>query len=376
MHDRGMSLSRSPVKRGERRHKKKQHMDGETDDSGSHKISDDHKREDKVPSYDEKNEEQLKQLHSEIERLEDRKSQVEIFLEEKVDEVNKLSKRNEELEIQLNKEQEDCKRITSKIKKFVRAHGRYLKAQEELKRSQARFERLGDQLGSDILKPGANEEDSSVNILSDVELNGGSRRSPMNDEMKNHASPFKKRTHVLSATSEEAKTGNSQKRGRFSAIFSRSEKLIRSEGPTIHPEMDNKDPEPMKAGQNKKDVHKSLMDDYKMKRGKVNYGGINPSDKVKSSEGGRSLPSTSIAAHAADELIEAIETEEKSDAMDVYVAYENGASDNKATLPLPPPPVNQIAYKQYEADDEDVDVEKVDNEMLDIDLNGEVEIEE
>jgi len=30
---------------------------------------------------------------------------------------------------------------------------------------------------------------------------------------------------------------------------------------------------------------------------------------------------------------------------------------------------------QYEGDDEDVDVEKVDSEMLDIDLNGEVEIE-
>ncbi|KAJ6807117.1 zinc finger CCCH domain-containing protein 13 isoform X1 [Iris pallida] len=239
--------------------------------------------------------------------------------------------------------------------------------------SQARFERLGDQLGSDILKPGTNEEDSSVNILSDVELNGGSRRSPRKDEMENNASPFKKRTHVLSTTSEEAKTGNTQKRGRFSAIFSRSEKLNRSEGPTIHQETDNKDTEPMKAVQNKKDVHKLLMDDYKMKRGKNNYGSINPSDKVKSSEGGRSLPSTSIAAHAVDELIE---IEERSEALDAYVAYENGASDNKATLPLPPPPVNQIAYKQYEGDDEDVDVEKVDNEMLDIDLNSEVEIEQ
>ena len=76
-----------------------------------------------------------------------------------------------------------------------------------MSRSQARLQRFGDQLGSDISKPGANEEDSSVNIPSDKELNGDNRRTPRNDEMKNDASSVKKRPYVLSATSEEARVG-------------------------------------------------------------------------------------------------------------------------------------------------------------------------
>lgn len=36
----------------------------------------------------------------------------------------------------------------------------------------------------------------------------------------------------------------------------------------------------------------------------------------------------------------------------------------------------RLCFWQYEGDDEEVDVEKVDSEMLDIDLNSEVEIEQ
>ncbi|RRT80866.1 hypothetical protein B296_00014162, partial [Ensete ventricosum] len=101
--------------RSERRHRKKQHTDGESDVSDSFKGSDgpeDRKKEDKTSSYDEKD------------GLE----------EQKVDEAHKLSSRIADLESQLSKEQEDCRRTTSKIKKFIKAHGRYMKAQEELKR--------------------------------------------------------------------------------------------------------------------------------------------------------------------------------------------------------------------------------------------------
>ncbi|RWW12613.1 hypothetical protein BHE74_00019477 [Ensete ventricosum] len=123
----------------ERRHRKKQHTDGESDVSDSFKGSDgpeDRKKEDKTSSYDEKDglEEQLKQLQLDIEMLDDHKSQLVIFLEEKVDEAHKLSSRIADVESQLSKEQEDCRRTTSKIKKFIKAHGRYMKAQEELKR--------------------------------------------------------------------------------------------------------------------------------------------------------------------------------------------------------------------------------------------------
>ena len=67
----------------------------------------------------------------------------------------------------------------------------------ELCRSQARFERLGDLLASDILKRGANEEVSSINV--DEDPNGPYERSP-------NAATAKKRS-ILYATSEEAKAG-------------------------------------------------------------------------------------------------------------------------------------------------------------------------
>ncbi|CAN6237203.1 unnamed protein product, partial [Urochloa humidicola] len=87
-----------------------------------------------------------------------------------------ISSRVNDLDLQLRKEKEECHRMTSKIKKFLKAHARFLKAQEELKRSQARFERLGDLLASDILKRGANEEVSSINVGEDP--NGPYERSP------------------------------------------------------------------------------------------------------------------------------------------------------------------------------------------------------
>jgi len=62
---------------------------------------------------------------------------------------------------------------------------------------------------------------------------------------------------------------------------------------------------------------------------------------VKGSDAGRILPSTSIAAHVVDELIEAIETEDRS---------ENAVVDNKANssymLPSPPPPIDLNVYRQ------------------------------
>jgi hypothetical protein len=63
-------------------------------------------------------------------------------------------------------------------------------------RSQARFERLGDLLASDILKRGANEEGSSINVDED----------PSGYERSLNAAAPKKRSFPYS-TSEEAKAG-------------------------------------------------------------------------------------------------------------------------------------------------------------------------
>ncbi|XP_020268753.1 zinc finger CCCH domain-containing protein 13 isoform X2 [Asparagus officinalis] len=382
--DRGNSFSRSPIRRSEREYRRKQHVDGESDRSESLKASDgaeNPKKQDKVSTYD-KNcdfEEQLKQVQSDIVRLEEHKSQLKNFLEEKIVEEHKLSGRIEDLEIQLNKEQEDCKRITSRIKQFVRAYGRYLKAQEELTRSQTRLQRLGDQLGSDISKSGANEEDLSVNIPSDEDPNWDNRRSPRNgsnEETKRDALSVKKRPYILSATSGETRVGNSQKRGRLSGSVSRSEKIIGSEGPGHLSENYNKEKESKKMIEKNKEVNKSISDDYK--RVKNHKSGNVTLDKiaVKGSEVRRIRPSTSIAANAVDELFEANEMEDRSEAMEVTAVYDDNKTDT-SYMPLPPPPprIDLNAYKQYEDDDEDVDVEKVESEMLDFDLNGEVEIE-
>ncbi|XP_038988183.1 zinc finger CCCH domain-containing protein 13-like isoform X2 [Phoenix dactylifera] len=382
-HDRGSSPSRSPIKRSERRYRKKQRVDGESDVSGSFKISDgseDIKKGDKVSFYNEKIdlEEQLKQIQLDIEMLDDHKSELEIFLEEKVDEAQKLSSRIEDLESKLNKEQEDRKRITLKMKKFIKAHRHYMKAQEELKRSQARFQKLGDQLSSDMLKTSANEEESSVNVVSDAEPDddGDHQISSRNDLLRNDVSSAKRRSFVDPATSEEAKIGNSRKRGRYSDIITKSEKLMKSEGPAPNSEHNSKGTDTTKTVLIN---NKSLTDDYKHKQGNFDSASTAPMDKVKGSESRRSLPSTSMAANAVDELIEAIEMEEKAEAIEIAKDFEDGDVLNRtksAYMPPPPPPVTQNAYKQYEGDDEDVDVEKVDAEMVDIDIDSEVEIEQ
>lgn len=73
-------------------------------------------------------------------------------------------------------------------------------------RSQVRLQKLGDQLGSDISRNGANEEDS-INILSDGENIGSPVTSPHN-ELQNDASPGKKRLCVNLYPSEEPKQGD------------------------------------------------------------------------------------------------------------------------------------------------------------------------
>jgi hypothetical protein len=66
----------------------------------------------------------------------------------------------------------------------------------DLCRSQARFERLGDLLRSDILKRGANEEASSIHIDEDP---NAYERNPKATAAKKSPIPY--------STSDEAKAG-------------------------------------------------------------------------------------------------------------------------------------------------------------------------
>ncbi|KAJ1260452.1 hypothetical protein BS78_10G233700 [Paspalum vaginatum] len=205
--DRGSSRSTSPIRKRERKHSKSPDG-GKTDTSESFRTSDDEDRgkDERYLSNDEKNgsEAKLKQLHLDMQALLEDKSKLEAILEKATDEERKLYSRVDDLEMQLNKEKEDCQRMTSKTKKLIKAHMRYMKAQEDLKRSQARFERLADLLASDILKPGTKEQDSP-GIAANEDPYNVNEMSP-SDQRQNHISASRKRAITL-PSSEEAKTG-------------------------------------------------------------------------------------------------------------------------------------------------------------------------
>ncbi|KAJ3679404.1 hypothetical protein LUZ60_017415 [Juncus effusus] len=219
--DRGSSLSRSPVRR-ERR------LDGERErESGSFNSLEEGERETTKREIRNPNSQtddrdnllkQIKQLEMDIDMLNDDKYDLELLLEDKHEEEEKLLNKIEDLELQLTKEQQESKRITSNLKKFVRAHNRYIKAQEELKRSQERMERLGELLGPEISKK---DEDSSENVA-----HGNLQKSPLNNNNYNNndISSVRKRPFVNQDTSEEAKEGNSRKREKYNEAVTKSER--------------------------------------------------------------------------------------------------------------------------------------------------------
>ncbi|XP_048539555.1 zinc finger CCCH domain-containing protein 13-like isoform X1 [Triticum urartu] len=210
-HSRGSSQSRSPIRKSDRRPKKK--VDGDkSDSSGSFNTSEneDRKKDDIHSSSDEKDdgEAKLKQIALDMKALHEDKSKLQTILDKKIDEAGILSGRVDDLESQLNKEKEDCERMTSKIKKLIKAYGRYVKAQDDLKRSQGRFERLADSLASDSLKSGTKEQGSSVNAGNDDPYNAY-EMSP-DDQRQKNGSAARKRSAALS-TSEEEKTGKKRR---------------------------------------------------------------------------------------------------------------------------------------------------------------------
>lgn len=75
-------------------------------------------------------------------------------------------------------------------------------------RSQVRLQRFGDQLVSDISRIGANEEDLSVDIVSNGENTGHPPITKHNLELSD-ASPRRKRLHVEEDAVEELKQGSS-----------------------------------------------------------------------------------------------------------------------------------------------------------------------
>ncbi|XP_057956496.1 zinc finger CCCH domain-containing protein 13 [Malania oleifera] len=365
----GYSPSRSLGKK--RKRWNKQQLDGQSDHSGSLKSSsgtEDQAREEKKTSSDSKYvlEEQLKQVLLDIDKHEDQKGQLLSYLEDRGQEVDSLASRIQELESQLYKEKEECKRITSKIKKFIKSHNRHIRIQDALKRSQARLQKLGDLLGSDATAPGVNGDDSSINIVSDGELTGNHVIGLLND-LQNDASPNKKRQHINLEAAEESKRAKLTKEG-YMARTIRSEKSSRWSAHHVQSNSYN-------AAEIVHDANNgcgSLAYEGKNKQGKYVLTTIPSADKLKGQELGPVLPLTSMAAHAVDEFIDVTEAEEKIEVVETASARaEKGATDKIPyfPLPLPPlPPVSKNAYSQFEGDEENVDVEGLEEEMVDVDI--------
>ncbi|XP_034207082.1 zinc finger CCCH domain-containing protein 13 isoform X3 [Prunus dulcis] len=342
---------------GNSKRRKKQHLDGQSDISGSLRISNETEHEGKEANSRGVLEEQLKQLQSEINMLDHRRSQLGVYLEEKSQEVDSLTSKIKELEAQLYKEKEDCKRISSKVKKFVKAHSRNSRIQDQLKRSQVRLNKLGDQLALDIYGNDVNEEDSSINIVSDGDgETTGFPVTPHNERL-NDASPSKIRLEATRDYAKESKQSAHSTRGHLTTS-SRPKKLSRW---NIHPAQSNFDKK-NEAVSNTTGSPKQLANEGKHDRRKTASSSILSADMLKISESAPVVPSTSMAAHPVDTEVE-IEPEDKiemvgkaSGKIEEGAAYENVSF----SLPLPPPPIPKNNYSQYEGDDEIIDVQGAD----------------
>ncbi|CAK9175197.1 unnamed protein product [Ilex paraguariensis] len=356
-----------------RKHSKKHPLDGQSDFSGSLDISDGNKdqvKDKKLTSSDSKDAlaVQLRQVQSEVDMLDDHKHQLEIYVEERIQEADGLTSKIEELEMQLCKEKEECKRITSKIKKFVKAQSRHLRLQAELKRSQARVQKLGDQLASDAARSGANEEDSSINMMSDGETTGNLVLSSWT-ELQTNASPSRKRQRIRMKADldlNQAPVNPTEGEGFVTGTIT-SGKFSRWN--IDHAQYNNKK-EAVAEG-NGKNGFRPLANEDKAKWEKNTYINILSGDKLRISESGPVLPSTSIAAHAVDEVADTVEMEEKFELVGASsTEVGKGVTFEIPGLPLPPlpppPPVPLGTYSKYKGDGEKVGVEGLDDEMVDI----------
>lgn len=406
-HDRGHSLSRSPPRGSERRERKRQRLDRHIGDVSPNfkylgdDTDHDHTKEVKSPYASSRDafEEQLKDVESEIDALNDQKDDLEISLEKRAHEANKLAAKNSELEVTLSKEQEDHKRLGSKIKKFVKAHLRLVRAQEEVKRSQARLQKLVDEFPLVETSRHANHvEDSNVNVLSDVELNHPIQKG-LESNRGSEAAGIEKEdivVEVVDADDNESVQRNSSLHNRTEAV-----KFIGQHG-SIR-DRENKLEE---AGLVVNSIHRlQALNDKEGKlitnksednpnRGKnVREGSLSPisvpEEKVKGWDAGFSLPSTGIAAHAEDEHVEAVDIDGRQEITDelhpqkgnvtmlqrfpsIVESLNTGKAFLRNVSPLKTVSANH--YNEYKGDDEEVDVDGVDADDQRIDLNVEADM--
>ncbi|KAI3948759.1 hypothetical protein MKX01_022173 [Papaver californicum] len=365
--NRGYSPPRSPGKE-----RWNQHFSGQTHAVGNLKNLDSGGVKERRPHGGNDVDQQVIHMQLAIGRLDDHRNQLEIHMQERILQSENLATKIEKLEAHLSKEQEDCKRITSKIKKFIKAHVRYSRAQEELEKSQAWLQKLGDQLASDASRPSADKDGLSLHIGSDREFNQDDALSPRN-ELQNHASPFKKRL-LSSLGINEAKQANMKKSlagpnklEKFTQRdgFSESEHNLK-EGDSVNKNM---------VGSKRR---RSLGMENKSKRRKNGPSSIASLEKAKGMDSGHMLPSTSMAAHAVDEFTNANDVDEKIEEVEATTNSVDKGSLEKERSPLPPPPPPPPlpdVYIQYESEDDDIDADESDGNPRDRDINSEEQLD-
>ncbi|XP_004144583.2 zinc finger CCCH domain-containing protein 40 isoform X1 [Cucumis sativus] len=351
------SSSWSLERHSDRKRRKKEHGDASRDYSGNLRILDrneEHDRQGKISSVSRDTlEGQLNKIQTDIEMAEQRKHQAEVYMDEKIQEVDSLTSRVQELESQLYKERQECRRIKSKIKKFVKAHNRHSRLQDELSRSQVRLQQLGDQLGSDVNKIGANEEDSSINIVSDGEDPGYHASDPFHD-LQRDTSASKRKMHDVQDIAENLKRADLDK-GNKEAVG----RLRRNSRWNAHPAKSTYSKIKM-VGNEINDLIPTA-NESRQRRGRTSSS-VSSADKVRGLDSGVAVPLTSMAGHAVDEEVDIdleINHEEKE-------PRENSMEAASGSLPFlpppPPPPIREFSHSKYEGEDQNVDVEVVDEE--------------
>lgn len=277
-------------------------------------------------------EEQLKDVELDVKMLTDNKLRLEAAVERKAREADILTSRIQELRTQLDREKEECKRITSSTKKFVKEYNRFLRAQDDVKRSEARLQKLGTQLSTYLLGNEGNDRETDIEIVSDEEKNGRNLRSAsdLQNELHNTSSVSRKRHYVeqqyttkesvqdaLRGRGEEDKLENGKSPSRWNRVpsksFSEEESRVRNEEDAMN---------------------KSSSKEDTWKRRRLSSG-TSSSNKV--------MSSTSMAARVSDEVAE-------------FDEENTRAAKGSPLISLPPPPPFRDAHFHGDEEEAKVDV--------------------
>ncbi|XP_010533270.2 PREDICTED: zinc finger CCCH domain-containing protein 40 [Tarenaya hassleriana] len=314
-------------KRRDKDYRENQKLDDQGDYAGGlragNRIDDQAEDErNKFPGYNNVLEEQLKEVELDIKMLSSDKLRIGASIEEKAQEADILTSRIRELETQLEREKEECRRITSSVKKFVKEYNRFLRAQEDVKRSQARLQKLGNQLSTYLTGNGGNDRDAEIDIVNNEENNGSHHPRTAHDaqdELQNASSFTRKRHQVDQATPKEPLedasamlTGGGEEKVENSRLSRRSrwtmdDSKLSSEKETTGWVSEDAINEP------------SLKED-KRKRRRFSSG----------AGSGLVMPPTSMAAHAVDEVTEVEEENPEATKTVAANAEEKTRGDSSA----------------------------------------------